>query len=204
MPEKEGRAELREQASRFLAFASPCVHPDEAAGFVLRLTREHHDATHVAFAWRIGAGDAALSRVSDAGEPSGSAGKPIAAAIASAGLTDVVVAVVRYFGGTKLGKGGLARAYRGAAARALESAGARTVYATRRVVVTCPYARLGALKRLVRPPDISVVAEEFGEESSMTLEVRESAVEDLCARLDEARIGYVMGSSSASGRPVSL
>lgn len=204
MPAREGRAELREKASRFLAFASPCSSPEEAAATVSSLEREHHDATHVAFAWRIGAGDAATSRASDAGEPSGTAGKPIAAAIASAGLTNVAVAVVRYFGGTKLGKGGLARAYRESAARALESAGARTVYATRRVVVTCPYARLGALKRLVRPPDISVVAQEFGEESSMTLEVRESMVEDLKAQLDEARMGYVIGSSAASGRPVSL
>jgi uncharacterized YigZ family protein len=190
VPERTGRAELREQASRFLAFASPCATPAEAGAVVARLEREYHDATHVAFAWRIGAGDAAISRASDAGEPSGTAGKPIASAIASYGVTDVVVAVVRYFGGTKLGTGGLARAYREAAARALESAGTRKVYDDREVVVTCPYGRLGAVKRLVRPPEIAVVSEEFGQESTITLAVRRSLVASLCATLDDARISY--------------
>jgi putative IMPACT (imprinted ancient) family translation regulator len=104
---REGRAEIRERASRFLAFASPVSSPGEAAQAVARLRREYHDATHVAFAWKIGSGATAAQRSSDAGEPSGTAGKPIAAAIASAGISDVLVAVVRYFGGTKLGTGGL-------------------------------------------------------------------------------------------------
>lgn len=166
------------------------MSPAEAGDAVARLEREYHDATHVAFAWRIGAGDAAISRASDAGEPSGTAGKPIASSIASAGVTDVVVAVVRYFGGTKLGTGGLARAYRESAARALESAGTRAVYDLRAIVVTCPYARLGAVRRLVRPPEIAVVSEEFGQESKVTLAVRRSLVASLLEKLDEARIPY--------------
>lgn len=193
MPERTGRAELREQASRFLAFASPCLSPTEAGDAVARLEREYHDATHIAFAWRIGAGDGAISRASDAGEPSGTAGKPIASSIASAGVTDVVVAVVRYFGGTKLGRGGLSRAYRESAARALEAAGTRGVYDYRALVVTCPYGRLGAVRRLVRPPEIAVVSEEFGQESKVTLAVRRSLAAELCAALKEARIPYTLG-----------
>lgn len=194
MPAGPGRGEARERASRFLAFALPCASADEAGEAVARLSREYHDATHVAFAWKLGSGDAAATRASDAGEPAGTAGRPIAAAIEAANVTDVCVAVVRYFGGTKLGTGGLGRAYREAAARALEAAGARAVFARRTVVVTCPYGRLGAVKRLVRSPEIAIVAEEFGEQSRVTLDVRRSLVPELCAALDEARIPYVLTS----------
>ena len=152
IPAREGRGEVRERASRFLAFAFPVSDPDEAAQAVGRLKRQYHDATHVAFAWRIGSGDTAARRSSDAGEPSGTAGRPIAAAIESAGICDVLVAVVRYFGGTKLGTGGLSRAYRAAAGRALEAAGRRTIRETSLVVVTCPYEKLGSAQEARAPP----------------------------------------------------
>jgi uncharacterized YigZ family protein len=190
VPALPGQAQVRERASRFLAFAFPCASAGEAREAVARLAREYHDATHVAFAWRVGTGDSAAARASDAGEPSGTAGKPIAVAIESAGVTDVCVAVVRYFGGTKLGPGGLARAYREAAARALDSAGARPVFDTRTLVVSCPHARLGAVQRLLRPPGIAVVSEDFGEESRLTLAVRRSLVARLTEALEEARISF--------------
>ncbi|HKA35390.1 MAG TPA: YigZ family protein, partial [Thermoanaerobaculia bacterium] len=94
VPERPGRGEVRERASRFLAFAHRVSTPDEAAAIIEGLRREYHDATHVAFAWRTGSGPSAAERSSDAGEPSGTAGKPIAGAISSARLSDVVVAVV--------------------------------------------------------------------------------------------------------------
>jgi uncharacterized YigZ family protein len=190
VPAGEGRGQLRERASRFLGFALPCTDPEEASQQLAALAREHHDATHVAFAWTVGAGDGARARCSDAGEPSGTAGKPIAAAIEAAGLTDVLVAVVRWFGGTKLGTGGLARAYREAAARALASAGARVVYETRTLVVTCPYARVSAVKRLVRPPEVAIVEEEFGADARLSLSVRRSLVPELTARLDVERVSW--------------
>src|SRR5262249_48232856 len=127
VPERPGRGEVRERASRFLAFAHRVSTPDEAAAIIEGLRRDYHDATHVAFGWRTGSGPSAAERSSDAGEPSGTAGKPIAGAISSARLSDVVVAVVRYFGGTKLGTGGLARAYREAAEKALAAAGSRAL-----------------------------------------------------------------------------
>src|SRR5258708_37415437 len=142
VPTHEGRAEIRERASRFLSFASPASTPKEAGALVARLKKEYHDATHVAFAWKIGSGGSARERASDAGEPSGTAGKPIAAAIASAGVTDVVAAVVRYFGGTKLGPGGLSRAYRRAAEAAIPAAEIKTLRQTTLLIVKCPYERL--------------------------------------------------------------
>jgi uncharacterized YigZ family protein len=197
IPAREGRGELRERASRFLAFAYPIKDPDEAARTVGRLKRQYHDATHVAFAWKTGSGDTAARRSSDAGEPSGTAGKPIAAAIESAGICDVLVAVVRYFGGTKLGTGGLSRAYRAAADRALEAAGRRTFQETSLVVVTCPYEKLGALKKLVRPPQVTLAGESFeaGALAVARLEVLRSRLPALRAALEEACLSYqVLGS----------
>ena len=187
---REGRAEIRERASRFLAFASPVSSPDEAAQAVARLRRQYHDATHVAFAWNIGSGGAAAQRSSDAGEPSGTAGKPIAAAIAAAGISDVLVAVVRYFGGTKLGTGGLSRAYRKAADGAISAAGRRIIREMSLVVVTCPYDRLGALRRLVRPPQVTLAGESFDASPVVRLEVVQSRLPALRAALEEARLSY--------------
>ena len=190
VPAGEGTGEVRELASRFLAFAYPVANPDEAAEAVARLKRRYHDATHVAFAWKIGSGDAASRRASDAGEPSGTAGKPIASAIESAGLTDVLVAVVRYCGGTRLGTGGLSRAYREAAGRAITAAGRVTRRETLLVLVTCPYEKLGSARRLVRPPDVTLAGESFGETPVLRLEVSRSRLPAVVAALDRERLSY--------------
>jgi uncharacterized YigZ family protein len=186
VPAREGRGEVREKASRFFGFAARAASVAEAEAFLARLRREYHDATHVAFAWKIGA----HLRASDAGEPSGTAGKPIAGAIESAGLTEVVVAVVRYYGGTNLGTGGLARAYRLAADHALAAAGSETVYETVRVDVRAPYDRIGLVRRLVDPPHVRLAGERFDPEPVLTLEVRRSRVAALTAHLDEHRVPF--------------
>ena len=190
VPAHEGRAEIRERASRFLAFAFPASDAEQAAGEVARLKKHYHDATHVAFAWKIGSGDSAVARFSDAGEPAGTAGKPIAAAIESAGVGDVAVAVVRYFGGTKLGTGGLARAYREAAGQAIAAAGTKTLREMSLVIVTCPYERLGAARKLVRPPGVVLAGESFEAGPVLRLEVLPSRLPELLASLDEARLPY--------------
>jgi uncharacterized YigZ family protein len=190
VPTREGRGEVREKASRFLAFAQGEESAERAAERIERLRREYHDATHVAFAWKIGSGDSAQHRASDAGEPSGTAGKPIASAIDAAGVTDVLVAVVRYFGGTKLGTGGLARAYREAASRALAAAGSRAVYDATEVVVTCAYESVGVVRRLLHPPEITLVEERFGAECHLRLAVFRSRLPALCALLEEARLSH--------------
>jgi uncharacterized YigZ family protein len=188
-----GRGEIRERASRFLAFAQPVSSAEDAAKFVEGLKREYHDATHVAYAWKIGTGGSVTERSSDAGEPSGTAGKPILAAISSAGVGDVTVAVVRYFGGTKLGTGGLARAYRKADEAALATAGRKTVVTKIRVTVTCPFDRLGSARRLVHPPEISLAAESFDPEPVLQLDVIASSLPELLEALGEARLPYEVG-----------
>jgi len=188
VPSREGRGEVREKASRFFGFAARAGSPAEAEAFVARLKREHHDATHVAFAWKTGPAPSGSTRASDAGEPAGTAGKPILGAIESAGLSDAVVAVVRHYGGTKLGTGGLARAYRLAADLALEAAGAETVYEAVRLEVRPGYDRAGAVRRLLDPPSVRLVSERFDPEPVLILEVRLSRRAAVEAALGEARV----------------
>ena len=203
VPAREGSAEVRERASRFLALACPVSDPDEAADLVARLRKQYHDATHVAFAWSVGSGDTSARRSSDAGEPSGTAGKPIAAAIESAGISDVLVAVVRYFGGTKLGTGGLSRAYREAAGKAIAAAGTRIIRETSLVVVMCPFDRIGAVRRLVRPPQVTLAGESFEASPTVRLEVVRSALPALRAALEEARLSYEVPAPPVIPRSVS-
>jgi len=193
VPAREGRGEVREKASRFFGLSGRADATADAEAFLDRIRRAHHDATHVAFAWRIGAPAAAATRASDAGEPSGTAGRPILAAIENAGLSDAVVAVVRYYGGTKLGTGGLARAYRLAAERALAAGGAATVYETVRLEVRCPHAKSGIVRRLVDPPEVRLTAERFDPEPVLELDVRRSRAAALEAALTEARIPFRRG-----------
>jgi uncharacterized YigZ family protein len=190
VPAGEGRGEVREKASRFFGFAARAGTQAEAETFLERVRRDHHDATHVAFAFRIGSGDAANVRSSDAGEPSGTAGRPILAAIESTGLSDAAVAVVRYYGGTKLGTGGLARAYRLAAERAIAAAGSETVYETVAIEVRCSHARAGAVRRLIDPPAVRLVAERFDPEPVLALEVRRSLADEIERTLTEARLDF--------------
>lgn len=145
---------------------------------------DHPDATHVCWAWRLGAPP--RERSHDAGEPRGTAGPPILRALRGADLSDALVAVVRWYGGTQLGKGGLARAYGAAAREALAGVGRARRLARRRLRLRVPYAHLGAVQRLVAPPQVEVVGEAYGESVLLTLEVTEErrrAVTELAAAL---------------------
>ena len=139
-----GEAETRVKASVFLALAMPVGSEDEAKAVLAERERKMWDANHHCSAWRLRSG---VSRANDAGEPSGSAGAPILAAIEGAGLVDALVIVTRWFGGTKLGVGGLVRAYGEAAALAIEAAPRRTGTSAVRLSVRYPYAHTAAVMR---------------------------------------------------------
>lgn len=130
------RSELRVSASRFFGFTEPVPREASAARMRLRLKKEYHDATHQPFAYRLVDGQ---ERSSDDGEPKGTAGIPILSQIRQADLCDVQVVVVRYFGGTKLGKGGLVKAFSECARLALEQAGSKQVQLVEMLdVITAP------------------------------------------------------------------
>lgn len=150
------------EGSRFLALVRSIANPEEAAELLERARREHPDATHHCWAYRVGE----AQRFSDDGEPGGTAGRPMLEVILKRDLDHVAAVVVRYFGGKKLGAGGLVRAYSGAVAKALDAAGVREVVDMRRLAVRAPFAQVDAVLRAVdelvaRHPDAARSEAEF-------------------------------------------
>jgi uncharacterized YigZ family protein len=186
VPAGEGRSEIRERASLFLGFSLPASSEEEARAAIARLEKEFHDATHVCYAWRLGGSP----RAADAGEPAGTAGKPILGSIDALGLDDVLVAVVRYFGGTKLGMAGLVRCYRQAAREALAASGRNVIFATDDFEVDASYAQVASVKRLVAPPDVVLLDESFGDRARFRLRVRRSRRDDVVKRWEDERIVF--------------
>ncbi len=176
-PAGESRAEIREKGSVFLAVIGPAADEAAARARLARLEKEFPDATHHCWAWRLGS--PARERAADAGEPSGTAGVPILQVLRGAGLSDAMAVVVRWFGGTKLGKGGLARAYAGAAREALQGLMVARKVPTARLAVEIPYEKVGAVKRLLRPPEVELEAEEYGAAARLVLAVHEERLEIL-------------------------
>ena len=147
---REHRAEIREKNSRFIATAIPARDEMEARTGIEKVRSEFPDATHHCWAYALQGGRAGpVERCHDAGEPAGTAGPPILQAIRGAGLCDAVVVVTRYFGGIKLGRGGLARAYRAAAASALAGTATVTLVARDRLRVSLPIALDGEARHIV-------------------------------------------------------
>ena len=171
----------KDNGNRFLAFACPVETEEEVKEIVDALRKEYHDARHHCFAYRLGL-DGARWRANDDGEPSGSAGRPILGQIDSAGLSDVLVVVVRYFGGVKLGIPGLIRAYKTATQEALAAAQAVEKTAARRFRITFDYLSMNAVMRVLKDLDIPQSGQSFGNECSMDVRVRLSQYEDFLAR----------------------
>lgn len=141
------RVKIPVGACRFLASVARTDSEEAARDFIARVCGEFTDATHNAFAYKIGMGDNAVARYSDDGEPAGSAGPPMLQAIESAQLTNVTVVGTRYYGGVKLGIGGLVRAYRACTEAGLAEAGRSREVALSCLTVTVPYELLGTVIR---------------------------------------------------------
>jgi uncharacterized YigZ family protein len=167
-----GRAEIRVQGSRFIARLAPVRTEPSAQEFIERIGRQDHDASHHCYAYRLGVGPGAVARSSDAGEPSGTAGRPILESITSRGLTDVAVVVTRYFGGVKLGTGGLGRAYRECAGKVLDEAETVRKVLTRELRLRFPYRLTREVGAVIDHHQARVVDQRYGEEVALTVSVR--------------------------------
>ena len=187
-PAGESWGEIREKGSRFLAWIGPAAGEDDAKAALDGLARRYPDASHHCWAWRLGSPP--RERSSDAGEPSGTAGVPILQVVRGAGLSDVLAVVVRWFGGTKLGKGGLARAYAAAAREALIGLPVARRVPTVRIALQVPYERVGAVKRLIHPPEVELESEVYAEAAQLILTVQEERREALREAL--ADLGIVV------------
>ncbi|MFO7587878.1 MAG: YigZ family protein [Gemmatimonadota bacterium] len=179
-------AELREKGSRFLALAAAAGSEAEARDLREGERRLHHDATHHVFAWRSAAGE---ERWDDDGEPAGTGGRPLLGAIESAGLADVAVVVTRWFGGTKLGTGGLARAYGAAGARALAGVAVAAVRPGRVLRIRHGWEDTGAVASALEAMDALRLAERYDAGVEIDVAVAEREVGSLESALREATAG---------------
>lgn len=173
VPGAVGEGEVKERGSRFLALVFPAAGPEEAAARLAEVRRRYPDATHHCWARRLGPEPA--ERSSDAGEPPGTAGVPILRVLQGARLSDVLCVVARWFGGTKLGKGGLARAYAAAAREALATLAVAERVPTVAMALEVPYEKLGAVRRLLRKPQVQLLSAEYAEGVRLSLAVQAPA-----------------------------
>ena len=169
---------IREKMSKFIAFAFPVTSSAEARERIAEVQKRYHDARHVCWAYMIGAARTDFMS-NDNGEPSGTAGKPILGQINSMELTNVAIAVVRYFGGIKLGTSGLIAAYREAARTALEAAEIIEGHETADISFFFPYMAMNDVMRITKRPGISVVSQNFDNSCSMVLRIRRDEAQKL-------------------------
>ena len=172
---------FKDNGSRFIAQAYPVETEEQVKDIVERLRKEYHDARHHCFAYRLGL-DGGRWRASDDGEPSGSAGRPILGQIDSAGLSDVLVVVIRYFGGIKLGIPGLIRAYKTSTADALSQATVVEKVAGKDFRVSFPYLSMNAVMKMAKDLSLPQSGQSFAEQCGMVLRVRLSSEADFLER----------------------
>lgn len=184
------RIETKVRGSRFIATALPVSTKSDAETFLESIRKEFRDATHNCFAYRIGWDDKQF-RCNDDGEPSGSAGKPILAAIDKQNLTNILVVVTRYFGGTKLGVGGLVRAYGDAAELALSRTEIAINHIQQIVEAVFPHSQISNVMHVVSKMNARIVETDYDEDVHAALAIRLSKVEDLKASLIEQTAGNV-------------
>lgn len=170
-------AEIEIKKSRFLARVEPVAGKAAVQARLNELRDQHPDARHLCFAFLAG-GDSGMS---DDGEPSGTAGKPIFNVLGHKGLDDVLAVVVRYFGGVKLGAGGLARAYGAAVSSALDGADTVTVEPWRELELTLPFALESEVRRLLARTGVAPASVDYGEVVRLTVSLPQSRIADFSA-----------------------
>ena len=175
-------ATVTEQRSKFIAFAHPVVSADEVKEIVQRYRKEYYDARHVCWAYMLGF-EREEFRSNDDGEPSGTAGKPILGQINSNGLTDILIVVIRYFGGVKLGTSGLIVAYKAAAAAVVEEARVIERTVDELITIHFPYIGMNSVMRAVKELSPEIVSQTFEMECDMTLRIRKGESDRLKAAL---------------------
>lgn len=178
-------AACRERSSKFLSWIFPVRSEEEIREHLDALRKRFFDATHHCYAWRLGPHGEAF-RANDDGEPSGTAGKPILGQLLSNNLTDCLVVVVRYFGGTKLGVPGLIAAYREATADVIAQAQIVERTVDRIVTVDFPYVAMNDIMRVIKELQPRIEAQEFDNLCTMRLSIRESRADLLEERLRKA------------------
>ena len=174
----------KEKMSKFISFAVPVSTLDEVKEALARYQKEYYDARHVCWAYMLGAARTEF-RANDNGEPSGTAGKPILGQINSFGLTNVLIVVVRYFGGIKLGTSGLIEAYRAAAAEAIRANEIIECLVEDDVRIFFEYPFMNDVMRIVKEENATIISQYFDLDCDMTLRQRRTMLPRLRERLSK-------------------
>lgn len=164
---------ITEQRSKFIAFAVPVQTPEQVKEMVDNYRKKYYDARHVCWAYLLGV-ERTQFRVNDDGEPSSTAGKPILGVINSHELTDILIVVIRYFGGVKLGTSGLITAYRAAALDAVQNARIIDKTVDEDITILFEYPFLNSVMRIVKEENVQVISQTFEMNCEMTLRIRQS------------------------------
>jgi len=173
-----------EKRSKFLAFAIPVETVDEVKAYVAEYQKRYYDARHACYAYMLGA-ERTDFRANDNGEPSGTAGKPILGQINSYGLTNILIIVIRYFGGIKLGTSGLIVAYRQAAIEALENAQIIEKTVDDDITFTYEFPMMNAVMKIVKDLNPQIIAQGYDTDCTMTLRIRRGMMPQLRERLSK-------------------
>lgn len=194
---------FKDRGSKFLAFAYPVTSEEAALVHLERLRKEHFKANHHCFAWRLGLGNDRF-RANDDGEPSGTAGRPILGQIDALTLTDVVVVVVRYFGGTLLGTSGLINAYRESTAEALRQAKILQKIVKDQFLLDFDYAIMPDLMHALKKLDIETGQQTYGDRGQLQIGIRQSEVSEKLLSLKAALWKVSTEEAAGIGWPAGL
>ncbi len=195
-----GTGEYEEKKSRFIARLCPVKDENEASELIASVKKQYWDAKHNCYAFVIGKNNE-ISRCSDDGEPSGTAGRPLLETLVSEGIHDAVVVVTRYFGGTLLGTGGLVRAYTQALKEAIASSEIVPIRAGMEADIVFSYADVGAVKNYIEAADARICAQEYGADVTYTCAFEQSVYDDAVKKIKDLTGGKVQISEP---RPVEI
>ncbi|MGE5342785.1 MAG: IMPACT family protein [Candidatus Omnitrophota bacterium] len=187
-----GPEELKDKGSRFISYAYPVTQVEGTVTVISALRKKYHDATHVCFAYRIGNGEDTHIRYTDDGEPGGTAGLSIYNEIKNKEYYNIIVAVVRYFGGIKLGTGGLVRAYAGASRQILEITDPIKVYITQKASLTFPYTLTGEMMQLMNRFSLKIIQRDYTDQGiTMVLEIPPNLINEVSHAIIDASSGKI-------------
>uniref|UniRef100_UPI003217880B YigZ family protein n=1 Tax=uncultured Draconibacterium sp. TaxID=1573823 RepID=UPI003217880B len=178
--EKESTGYFKDKGSKFYSYAYPITNEDEVKEIILKLKKEHHSARHHCYAWRLGT-EEIKTRANDDGEPSSTAGKPILGQLQSFEVTNVLVVVVRYFGGTLLGVSGLINAYKTATTEVLNNSEIKTKLIENTFELNFGYEVLNAVMQVTKQENLNIVNTDFQEKCKLLYTIRKTESEKIQA-----------------------
>lgn len=201
IPASESRTEIKVSNSRFIATAAPVFTVDEAKAFVQKIRQEFASASHNVPAYLVGFGPSVTAHCHDDGEPSGTAGRPLLAVLQGSGLGDVAVVITRYFGGTKLGTGGLVRAYTEAGQAILQILPRAHKIPTDTLLLALPYTHFDPIRLLVAAHNGRILEQTFASDITLTLQFTSAETPAFQRALQEQTHGTLAAEIISANQP---